>query len=134
MKYKHIVFDVDGTLVDTAQTALTCLQRVLYEETGRQIDLETLYPLFGIPCLELAIQFGTPDPARAVLKWQEYDRQQLKNVRLFSGITQMLDVLHRTGCRLGKPCVTIHKNLPSTYLTKVKVLRMSRQDPLSIFG
>lgn len=101
MKYKHIVFDVDGTLVDTAQTALTCLQRVLYEETGRQIDLETLYPLFGIPCLELAIQFGTPDPARAVLKWQEYDRQQLKNVRLFSGITQMLDVLHRTGCTLG---------------------------------
>ena len=66
MKYKHIVFDVDGTLVDTAQTALTCLQRVLYEETGRQIDLETLYPLFGIPCLELAIQFGTPDPERAV--------------------------------------------------------------------
>ena len=34
MKYKHIVFDVDGTLLDTAECILYSLQQALKTITG----------------------------------------------------------------------------------------------------
>lgn len=47
MKYKHIVFDIDGTLIDTEYAVLHSLQETIKELSGRKI-----------PCSELRFALG----------------------------------------------------------------------------
>ena len=42
MKYKHIVFDIDGTLIDTEYVVLHSLQETIRELSGREIPLKYL--------------------------------------------------------------------------------------------
>lgn len=39
-RYKHVVFDVDGTLLDTEYSIIRSLQRLVFHEQGREISLE----------------------------------------------------------------------------------------------
>lgn len=48
MKFKHIVFDVDGTLIDSETAVLKSLQKTLQEE-GIKKSLEELKFALGIP-------------------------------------------------------------------------------------
>lgn len=101
MKYKHIVFDVDGTLLDTAETALRCLQKVFTEVLGVEYPMEELRPLFGIPCAEIAEMYHCPDVEYVVKTWQQYDHEAKNTVLFFDGIREMLDELYDTDCILG---------------------------------
>lgn len=101
MRYKHIVFDLDGTLLDTAETALSCLQRTLNEVLGKKIPMSELRPLFGIPCHEIAQMYHVPDVEYTVKQWQEYDRQEKGNVKPFEGVIELLDLLKEQGYMLG---------------------------------
>ena len=47
MKYKHIVFDIDGTLIDTEYAVLHSLQETIKGLSGREI-----------PCSELRFALG----------------------------------------------------------------------------
>lgn len=49
MKYKQIVFDIDGTLVDNEKAIIYSLQEALREETGKQYSYEELTFALGIP-------------------------------------------------------------------------------------
>ena len=101
MKYKHIVFDVDGTLLDTAETSLRCLQRVFVEVLGVEYPMEELRPLFGIPCAEIAEMYKCPDVEYNVKTWQRYDHEAKSSVQLFPGIREVLDKLYDTDYVLG---------------------------------
>ena len=101
MNYKHIVFDLDGTLLDTAHTALTCLQEVLNEVLGREIPMIELEDLFGIPCYEIAEIYKVPDPDYVVKKWQDYDAREKVNVKPFDGVVNLLNSLKEKGYKLG---------------------------------
>ena len=101
MKYKHIVFDVDGTLADTAKTAMESVQKMILELTGKDVPLEELLPLFGMPSVDINIMYGVPDPEYGVKVWQQYDHELQDQVELFPGIIEMLDRLHKKGYKMG---------------------------------
>ena len=42
MKYKHIVFDIDGTLIDTEYAVLHSLQETIKGLSGREIPCSEL--------------------------------------------------------------------------------------------
>ena len=49
MKYKQIVFDIDGTLIDNEKSIIYSLQDTLLKETGKQFSYEQLTFALGIP-------------------------------------------------------------------------------------
>ena len=48
MKYKHIVFDIDGTLIDTEYAVINSLIKTITEITGRAPQYESLKFALGI--------------------------------------------------------------------------------------
>lgn len=48
MKYEHIVFDIDGTLIDTEYAVLHSLQETIMELSGEEIPVSELTFALGI--------------------------------------------------------------------------------------
>lgn len=48
MKYKHIVFDIDGTLIDTEYAVINSLIKTITEITGSAPQYESLKFALGI--------------------------------------------------------------------------------------
>ena len=47
--YRHFVFDIDGTLIDTERTGVLSLVKTVRELLGVEMPYEEAYGYFGIP-------------------------------------------------------------------------------------
>ena len=99
-RYAHVVFDVDGTLVDSRMSALASLQQVVGEYTGTVPPLEDLYFSTGIPGENALRQLGITDPA-ALVRWRELAGKLTHKITVFPGIVDALGRLQELGCGLG---------------------------------
>ena len=46
---KHILFDVDGTLLDSEEAVLLSFQETIYLKTGKQLETQELKQALRIP-------------------------------------------------------------------------------------
>ena len=98
---KHIIFDVDGTLIDTEQPVLLSLRDMLKTVTGTEYPLEELTFALGVPS-EAALKKLSVEPAEpAVAIWEQTEMQYLHTVKVFPGIRELLHRLREQGCHLG---------------------------------
>ena len=100
LKYTHVVFDVDGTLVDSRMSALGSLQQVVGEYTGMLPPIEDLSFSTGIPGENALRQLGITDPA-ALARWRQLAGKLADRITIFPGIVKTLDLLQGLGCNLG---------------------------------
>ena len=100
LKYTHVVFDVDGTLVDSRMSALGSLQQVVEEYTASRPSIEDLYFSTGIPGENALRQLGITDPA-ALARWRELAGKLADRITIFPGIVEALGLLQGLGCNLG---------------------------------
>ena len=102
-KYKHLVFDIDGTLMDTVQLHMESLRALLKELTGKDVPEEELTFTFGIPGLSSLAQLGISDVETALEKWVSYYQvvAERLGLKLFPGIREALEQLYRSDVKLG---------------------------------
>lgn len=108
-KYKHIVFDVDGTLVDNSSACLVGLQKMLREHRGEDRSLEELVFALGIPSTETMAILGFDDPLEGQALWHQ--ALEGADPPLFPGMRETLDALHAKGFHLGVATSRYHSEL-----------------------
>lgn len=59
-KYSHLVFDIDGTMIDSLPVHMVSLKKTLRELTGKEYTDEELKFTFGIPGDATMRQLGLP--------------------------------------------------------------------------
>ncbi|WMC91890.1 HAD family hydrolase [Kineothrix sp. MB12-C1] len=119
MKYRYLLFDLDGTLTDPKEGITTSVQYALRAFGIDEPDLDKLEPFIGPPLKESFMEFYGFDEKKAeeaVAKYREWFAPTgIFQNRLFPGIAEMLHELKEKGKILAvassKPTVFVEKVL-----------------------
>jgi len=103
LNYDVVLYDFDGTLVDTVPMILECFHTAFLEVTGKKEDEAFLLSTIGLP---LAFAFeGCGDPLTRQMLYEAYQKENARllptSVRIFDGIKDGLEALRTMGVRQG---------------------------------
>lgn len=101
MPYSHVVFDFDGTLVDSLANSIAAFRRIAPRfKLNLDLDLATARTM---PTRDLFRQMGVGfwKLPRIIRAFQEEAAQDAPNLKLFDGIAETLEVFSSRGVRLG---------------------------------
>lgn len=115
MRYRHIIFDIDGTLIHTKDAVLLSFQDTLKTVTGKDYEAEALTFSLGIPGRAALGQLGITDMDTTMELWEENMDTYRHTIHVFPGITQVLDTLLQSGCGLGVVTSETQKELAQDF-------------------
>jgi HAD superfamily hydrolase (TIGR01549 family) len=101
MKYNHIVFDIDGTLIDTEKAVLLSLQEALYQLQGKKYNLEDLRFTFGIPDDDSMKRLKVQDADSCERLWAKFKPEYTHTIKIFDGMNSTLYKLKSKEISLG---------------------------------
>lgn len=101
MNDRHIVFDVDGTLLSSSLADMRGLQDTVAELTGQVIPLAELRFSQGIPGVSTLKQLKLDHIPNAHALWVENAKKYMDSIALFDGIADTLNALYDRGYSLG---------------------------------
>ena len=102
----NIIFDLDGTLVDSKRDIAGAQLWVLHQLGVDSYKLEDIYPLIGKPLTEIFSRFLPPSLQHRTAEAAEmyktyYPPRAFETTTLFPGVRETLDALHTRGIRLA---------------------------------
>lgn len=101
MKYKLVIFDLDGTIADTSPGILKSIRYTQKKMNLPEISLEKMYSHIGPPMTEsYNSNFGLTGEKlnQAISYHKEYAMKQgYKEIKLYDGIVELLDTLRNNG-------------------------------------
>lgn len=101
MRYKKIVFDVDGTLIDTEYAVLHSLQDTILHFTGSTPELDSLTFALGITGRDALMRLQISNIEDALAYWEQALKAYHRTVQVFGGIALLLRDLTNAGIHLG---------------------------------
>jgi HAD superfamily hydrolase (TIGR01509 family) len=98
---RAVLFDLDGTLLDSERMDLLAMSRLFREDIGLTMDESEIATYMGVASRDVLAQL-VPDRVDELLPvWLRYQDELRGEVRLFPGIPEALEGLSKSGLRLG---------------------------------
>lgn len=99
--YNCIVFDIDGTLLDTEIAVISSLQRLVFEELNKNLSFDELRFALGIPGEAALKKLGITNTFDCNARWNKYSKEYFHHVKVFDDIKDTLIELNEIGILIG---------------------------------
>lgn len=100
--FRAVVFDLDGTIVDSVELIVLSFQHAAREVLGREMDREESIANVGRPLREQMAMLSPEHADELVSVYREFNhREHDRMLKLYDGILQLLHSLQLAGVRLG---------------------------------
>lgn len=99
--YTSIIYDVDGTLINTEHAVLGSLQKMLSLDYGIEMDTQDLRFVLGIPGAVALPRLGITNIEEANDRWNRYMKDFYSTMSVFDGISQVLRTLSQRDFKQG---------------------------------
>ncbi|MGG7058820.1 HAD family hydrolase [Clostridium nigeriense] len=96
-RYKCIIFDIDGTILNTERMNLVPLQRLIKEELGLEIQYENLLKYKAYAGKRTIEELGFKDIDKSYSKWVEYVNDFEEGAVLYDEISEVIKILDSKG-------------------------------------
>lgn len=99
--YSYVIFDIDGTILDTEFVVLSSLQKLVLEELNKNFSFEELRFALGIPGEVTLKKLGITNIFECNEKWNSYLKGLFHHVKVFDEIKDTLISLREIGILTG---------------------------------
>ncbi len=99
--YECVIFDVDGTLIDTEKASVLSLQKLLREEASIIDPGKDLSFIMGLTGVEALKRLGVKNVEAANIRWNQYLKDYYHWVKVFRDIEVLLEKLMSLGIKTG---------------------------------
>lgn len=96
-KCKCVIFDIDGTILNTERMNFIPLQRVIKEEIGQDVEYEKLLKYKAYQGLRTVEELGFKDIERVYKKWVKYVNEFEESAVLYDGFHELIKTLDENG-------------------------------------
>lgn len=95
-----VLFDLDGTLLDTTEAIMSSLRYTVERFTGQPVDMEKLRPVMGLPLADIFAVL-TPDHVQESCDAYVEHNMRVHNdlVKPYPGVLRTIEVLKRCGVK-----------------------------------
>lgn len=108
--FNTVIFDVDGTLLDTERAQLKALKQVLAQH-DMNYSLDDLRIIFGVPGKEALQRLNVKNVDYVLAEWEKAIDAYMDEVQLFYAIEEVLQALRAQGKKLGIVTSKTHEQL-----------------------
>jgi pyrophosphatase PpaX len=112
--FEAVVFDLDGTLVDSVELIALSFQHAIREVMHREASYEEAMQHVGTPLKEQMVRISPERADELVAVYREFNhREHDRMLKLYDGILDLLNRLTKAGVRLG---LVTSKSRPTTQM------------------
>lgn len=90
-KYQAIIYDIDGTILDTLEMNIVPLMKIIEEETGKQVTYEELLKYAGSPGLKIMADLKIKDIEKTYARWVKYVNEYEHGAKLYDGFENVFE-------------------------------------------
>lgn len=92
--YEAIIYDIDGTILNTLDMNLYPLIRIIREETGEEWTFEEVLRFAPYPGMKVMEELGVADKEKTYARWVRYVNEYETGATLYDGFEQVFETLH----------------------------------------
>lgn len=98
-RYKAVIYDIDGTLLNTFDMNMYPLLRIIQEELGESWTLDQVRPFYAQPGMKTMKDLGIRDIEKTYARWVAYVNGYEKGAAVYTGMEAVLKAFQESGIR-----------------------------------
>ena len=108
-KYKAIIYDVDGTILNTLDMNMYPLLRIIEEETGERWTIDQVLKFYSYPGMKVMEELNIKDPVNTYARWVKYVNEYKEGAILYDGFMEVFETFKRNNIKQAIVSAKRHK-------------------------
>lgn len=88
-KYKAIIYDIDGTVLNTLNMNMYPLMKIIKEETGEEWTFEQVLRFAAYPGMKVMEELNVKDKEKTYARWVQYVNEYEEGATLYDGFEEV---------------------------------------------